>query len=93
MPLECGRKNAGIAWSLFFSPKIDLFSRKERADMAGETVCQTSETVNSLKHKIAGPSLLLYRFDALIIPDQFNWWCLFSFRVQSAILTRLGSVL
>ena len=34
--------------------------------MSDETVRQTSETVNSLKHKIAWPSLLLYRFDVLI---------------------------
>ena len=31
-------------------------------EMAGETECQTSETVNSLKRKIALPSLLLYTF-------------------------------
>ena len=35
--------------------------------MSGKTVCQTPETVNSLKRKIAWPSLLLYRFDVLII--------------------------
>ena len=61
--------------------------------MAGETVCQTSETVNSLKRIIVWPSLLLHRFDVLIIPDQFICWCLFSFQLQAAILTRLGSVL
>ena len=67
--------------------------------MAGETECQTSETVNSLKRKIALPSLLkifCIDFDVLIIPDQFNCWCLFSIKIQSAIvvviLTRLGSV-
>ena len=49
--------------------------------MLGETVRQTSEAVNSLKRKIAWPSLLLYSFDVLIliIPDKFNCWCLFSF--------------
>ena len=46
--------------------------------MVGETVRQMSETVNSLKRKITLPSLLLYRFDVLIIPDQFMCWCLFS---------------
>ena len=66
-----------------FPPKIDLFP-----EMAGETECQTSETVNSLKRKIAGPSLEIYcciDFNVLIIPDQFNCWCLFSFKIQSAI--------
>ena len=57
--------------------------------MTGKTECQTSETVNSLKRKIAGPSLEIYcciDFDVLIIPDQFNCWCLDSFKIQSAIV-------
>ena len=39
-----------------FPPKIDLFFRKEQAD-GMQTVNQTSETVNSLKRKIAWPSI------------------------------------
>ena len=77
-----------------FPPKNDLFP-----EMAGETEYQTSETVNSMKRKIARPSLEIYcciDFDVLIITDQFNRWCLISFKTQSAIvvviLTCLGSV-
>ena len=55
----------------FFSLKLTFFPGKDK-QMAGEIVRQTPETVNSLKPKIAWPSLLLYRFDVLIIPDQFN---------------------
>ena len=76
----------------FFRLKLTFF-----LEMAGETECQTSEMVNSLKRKIALPSLVCFiDFDVLIIPDQFNCWCLFSFKIQSAIvvviLTCLGSV-
>ena len=77
---------------VFFLLKLTFFP-----EMAGETERQTYETVNSLKRKIALPSLYCYEdFVVLIIPDQFNCWCLFSFKIQSAIVvvivTRLGSV-
>ena len=63
--------------------------------MAGETVCQTSETVNSLKPKLAWLSLL-YRFRCIDYTRQINGRCLFSLKIQSAIvvviLTSLVSV-
>ena len=65
--------------------KLTFFPGKSE-QMSGETVSQTSEMVNSLKRRIAWPSLLFHRFDVLIIPDQFNCWCLFSFKIQSAIV-------
>ena len=55
-----------------FSPLKSTFFPGKNEQMSGETVHQASETVNSLERKIAWPSVLLYRFDVLIIPDQFN---------------------
>ena len=62
-----------------FPLKLTFFPGKNE-QVAGETVSQTSETVNSLKGKIAWPSL----FDLLIIPDQFNCWCLFPFNTNES---------
>ena len=78
--IECWYNVVPVFW---FPPKIDLFSRKGM-----QTVSQTSETVNSLKRKIAW---LLYRFNVLIIPDQFNCWCLFPFNTTLLVNNLFGT--